>query len=92
MSSGSCVSTQVLEEAQSFHEQNQPRTKPDPHYGMLRPGKPQRRKGETAFRGLWELRQLVSGFGSAQTVCLPLSGPTAVPETEEPDEALFCGV
>lgn len=25
-------------------------------------------------------------------VFLFLSGPTAVPETEEPDEALFCGV
>lgn len=40
-----------------------------------------------------------TGFGSDQTghdvtvfVFLFLSGPTAVPETEEPDEALFCGV
>lgn len=40
-----------------------------------------------------------TGFGSDHTdhdvtvfVFLFLSGPTAVPETEEPDEALFCGV
>lgn len=42
---------------------------------------------------------LTSGFGSDPTdgavtefVFLFLSGPTALPETEEPDEALFCGV